>query len=144
MVLAKFSWWRGLAILAGGITMLAILYSPLLWDQIHGRWGIFLILAWLLGVPFGLLMLALLRQFVFRARAAIWVDGGELFYLNEHFMRARKQDIVSIEPGIIPHMGTKFRSVQIRHRDGKVRSIATGPLEEAPGVILERVREWLR
>jgi len=82
----------------------------------------------------------LLRQLLSAKRAAIWIEGGCLTYLDQRLFSIPCDEIASISPDVFGTFNQE--GINIRRRDGRERILPTGTLVEPTEVIVDRLRRF--
>lgn len=150
-VLAWFSWLKAGGIMFVASAMLVGLYampfvsdsgSPIQYLRDHPRWAGFIIAAWLAGLYFFRLVIAISKQLFFRNCAAIWLANGFLIYLRPQ-NRTDVRDIADISLDIFKSYGVSKQVVTVVRRDGTQQLLPVGLLSEPPDVVFARLKEEL-
>lgn len=106
----------------------------------YGRfWLGFIAIAWGCAIIGLLLLFALSRQLFFDKRNAIWIEDGNLIYLDKRWMCIRCDAIKGISKGTYGRFSQTI--VQLMLRDGKMRSLPTGAIAETPDEIIGALEE---
>lgn len=152
LVIAQFSTCKTTGFLIGGVIGLIVLFwitthhdSGSLFDSIRstGEIWVFLVpVAWIGGIAFGLMELALLNQLVFDNRRAVWIKGDKIIYLNPLFMSVRRSEISNISNGSVGRH--KSSAIVLELKNGGQKYIPIAALSEPAEPVLVRLRKAIR
>ncbi len=150
VVIARFSILKSLPTLLAGLSLLYPLYlpffnqAPVAYLKERSQWATFVIIGWIAGVAFFMLLLLLGFQLLTTNRSAIWLDGDNLIYLNQHFLKVDKRNLREIVEGEFAILGMRFRIIRLICRDGRERSFSTVLFSDAHLNVLKNLKEALR
>lgn len=148
-VIARYSALKSSIVIAAGMGLILLLYAPWFWGEgieylrRHSQWAILLVIAWIAGIPMFFMLLAALRQLIFKKCTAVWVEGNDIIYLDRRFLRVQKRNVERLESTLFTGFGVKGHMISIYLRNGGVRSIPTTILSESTEVVLAKLKEAL-
>lgn len=152
-VIARFSKIKAFSYVIGCLAICIIMYFTMLnhpdgvslEDYIKSKGVAFFIAGCLASIFVVLLQWTILNQLLFRQCNAIWLEGGNLFFLNTyghiHFSKFPFKEIKSLTVGSVGSLGR--RGIIAELRNGRQESIPTWLLSEPPDVVASRLRQSL-
>ena len=144
-VVARYRIWKALlpalALIGAGLAPFVIMLSD-------GPAAVFrpsgsspgLVFGTIVGPFLFLIGLRILAQLMFKSRAAIWMERGEIVHISRYFFRARAADVQSISPVSVPFRGIRLPGIRLTLQSGAEKFLPVWPLADAPDAVIARLK----
>lgn len=139
MIIARYAVGRSLlvaAVMFVGVALFLWLFFFLPGEPVsdlkqNPQWAPFIVFGFMGCGWIALAIVMLLRQILFQHGAAIWLDRDEIVHQTVRLIRTRIDSIQSASAITISSLGIKSRVVVLYLRDGRVRRIPVGLLQDS-------------